>query len=226
MNRISIPRSARLGAASIVALVTLLFSVGVASAHEHREVGEYSLTVGFMSEPALVGEPNGISLEVIKGHVEGDEDSGTPVEGLAETLKAEVTFAGESKQVDLRGVFGTPGAYKADIIPTQEGAYTFRFFGTIEGTDIDESFTSGPETFSEAQSTDSISFPAATEADGGSAVADAEDKADSARTLAIVGIVAGVLGLAAGAAGMLMAMNAKSARATGATTTTVPESGD
>lgn len=209
-------RNARLGIASVFALVTLLFSVGVASAHEHRELGEYTVEVGFMFEPALVNEPNGLFLAVVKG----DEETGTPVEGLAETLDAEITYGGETKVVALRGVFDSPGAYTADIIPTQEGAYTFRFFGTIEGMEIDESFTSGPETFAEVQSSENISFPASTDASD-SAAADVKDTADSARTLAIVGIVVGVLGLAAGAAGMFMAMNARSARADTTTVSTV-----
>jgi len=215
MNHVSSIRVSRLGITSIIVLVSLVFSGGVANAHEHREVGEYILTVGFSSEPALVNEPNGVSLEVISG----DEETGTPVEGLAETLNAEITYAGETKQVELAAVFNAPGAYEANLIPTQEGAYTFRFFGTIEGVEIDESFTSGPDTFSEVLSTATISFPAATEA-GNDAAADAQDDADSARTLAIIGIVVGVLGLAAGAASIAMAMNARTARA-GTTTSSL-----
>jgi hypothetical protein len=193
-----------------VAAILLLGLAATASAHEHREVGDYEFTVGFNVEPALINEPNALSLDVQLGH----GDDGTPVEGLQETLEAEVIFGGETKDLELRARFGQPGAYTADIIPTQEGAYSFRIFGTIEGTEIDETFTGGPDTFSEVASTESIAFPAtAAEADdsANNAVSDAQDTADSARTLAIVGIIAGVLGLAAGAAGIMMAMNARKA---------------
>lgn len=205
-----------------LSVVLMLALASTASAHEHREVGEYELTVGFSTEPALINEPNGLSLAVQLGH----GDDGTPVEGLQETLDAEITYAGETKDLELRASFGQPGSYTADVFPTAEGAYTFRIFGTIEGMEIDESFTGGPDTFSEVESTSNIAFPAGETSadDGGGAASEAQDTADSARTLAIIGIIAGVLGLAAGAAGAMMAMNARSARTT---TETVPrEAGD
>jgi hypothetical protein len=196
--------------------ILVLFMVGVlavmtgavASAHEHREVGEYGITVGFLNEPALVDEPNGLSLRV-----ETHEDE-APVEGLAGSLQAEVRHGGETKQLELRAAFGDPGLYVSDFIPTATGAYTFHITGEIEGMPIDEEFTSGPETFSEVESKESLAFPAVTAAGGaGSAVDDAQDTADSARTLAIAGLVVGVLGLAAGATGLLAATRARSARA-------------
>jgi hypothetical protein len=80
--------------------------------------------------------------------------------------------------------------------------------------EVDESFTSGPETFSEIEAVDDIAFPAvASEGDSTSAAtADAQDAADSARTLAIGGIIVGLLGLVAGGAGIMMALNARTDR--------------
>ncbi len=202
----------RLFAVSLATTLLLVLATS-ASAHEHREVGEYEFTVGFMSEPALVNEPNGLSLAVQLGH----GDDGTPVEGLHETLEAEITYAGETQPLELRARFGQPGSYTADVFPTAEGTYTFRIFGTIEGMEIDESFTGGPDTFSEVESTNAIAFPASEsglDEGGSSAVTEAQDAADSAQTLAIIGIIAGVLGLAAGAAGVMMAMNARTSRTT------------
>jgi hypothetical protein len=193
--------------AGSLAFVLLIALAMTASAHEHREVGDYELTVGFSVEPALINEPNGLSLAVQVG----TEDDGPPVEGLQETLEAEVTYAGETKPLELRARFGQPGSYIADIFPTAEGAYTFRIFGTIEGMEIDESFTSGPETFSEVESTGDIAFPAAATDDGGdadAAVAEAQDAADSARTLAIIGITLSVISLAAVAGGVIGVMKA------------------
>src|SRR5690349_7771924 len=93
----------RVGLASIIALVALLVSTSISSAHEHKDVGEYTLTVGFLNEPAIANQPNGASLEVVTGHDDAVEDSGTPVEGLADSLQVEVTFGGESKTYDLEG---------------------------------------------------------------------------------------------------------------------------
>src|SRR5688500_13135541 len=47
-----------------MAVTLLLGLAATASAHEQREVGDYKLTVGFSTEPALINEPNGLSLDV------------------------------------------------------------------------------------------------------------------------------------------------------------------
>lgn len=203
-------------AASLAALVLLLTS-SLASAHEHRDVGDYTVTVGFLNEPALVDEPNGLYLRIEHGH-EDEGEAVTPVEGLASALKADVRFGSETRELTLRAAFGDPGLYVSDFIPTAEGAYTFRITGTIEDTPIDEEFTSGPETFSEVEGKDTMNFPAVG-GDTDNAVSDAQDTADSARTLAIAGIIVGVLGLAAGIAGLMAAMNARSTRSGEARTT-------
>lgn len=190
-------------------LLALVAYVGTASAHEHREVGDYEITIGFKGEPALVGQPNGLDLRVAKGH----GDDGTPVEGLAETLQAEIRYGDQSMPLTLRGVWNTPGAYTADVIPSAVGAYTFHISGTIEGTEIDETFTSGPETFSEVGGVEALTFPAAgaADAEADSAVQDAQDDADSARMLATIAIAVGAAGLALGVIGMAAARRGRPA---------------
>lgn len=202
----NVPNRTRRWLIASFSLALLFAFTSAASAHEGREVGEYELTVGFSEEPALVNEPNGLYLLI---HRAGNESA--VLEGLQETLQAEISYAGETMPLDISPSFRQPGNYTADIFPTAEGTYTFRIFGTIEGTEIDESFTSGPETFSDIESVEAIAIPAVA-GDGSAAASDAQDTANSARTLAIVGIIAGVLGLAAGAAGVMMAMTARSAR--------------
>ena len=78
-------------------------------------------------EPAYEGQKNGVSLRVTK------RDSITePVEGLEDTLQVEVTHlpSDTSREMPLRTIFGDPGHYTADLIPTAPGHYRFRFFGT------------------------------------------------------------------------------------------------
>jgi hypothetical protein len=201
------PYARRALAAGLVALLALALGVAGVSAHEHREVGDYELTVGFWTEPAIVDEPNGLSLDVQLGH--GDE--GTPVEGLEETLQAEVAFGGQTMPLELSAAFGMPGRYRADFIPTEPGTYSFRIFGSIEGMELDETFTGGPDTFSEVESKDALNFPPVADsgAETAAAVTDAQDTADSARTLAIIGIIAGVIGIAVGVGGFMMARSAR-----------------
>jgi hypothetical protein len=76
-------------------VLTLLVGIGAVSAHEHREVGEYSIEVGFLEEPVYTGDKSG--LELFVAHHESEE----PVEGLEETLSAEVTFGDETRELEL-----------------------------------------------------------------------------------------------------------------------------
>lgn len=196
----------RLVVALAIATAGLMASIGLAGAHEHRHVGEYEIVVGFLNEPAIVEEPNGLSLRVTKGEGEAAQ----PVEGLADTLQAEVIYGDQTMPLTLEPAFGQPGSYRANFIPTAEGAYTFHIFGTIEGTPIDERFTSGPETFSEVHSRADLSFPKrvppASEIEG--MAAQASDAAATARLLGIAGLVVGLLGLIAGASGLVLARRA------------------
>lgn len=185
---------------AVLALLAFALMVSGASAHEHRKVGNDQFIVGFLTEPAIVEEPNGLDLRV-------QTADGKPVEGLANTLKAEVKYGGQTMPLTLGPVFNQPGAYAAHFIPTATGAYTFHIFGTLGQTPINESFTSGPNTFAEVASRSAVSFPDKVEPVGQvqQTASAAGDTATSARTLGIVGIVVGALGLIVGLTGLLIA---------------------
>lgn len=201
---------------SLVAVMAMLaFTTLVAGAHEPREVGSYELVVGFMVEPAVEGVQNGVDLRVrIPAETEGGEP--TPVEGLEETLQVEITHvaSGVSKTTGLRTIFRDPGHYTADLIPTAPGQYRFRFFGSIEGLEIDETFESGPGRFGDVQSSAELQFPqqlpTMREVEGavrgaqGSAQ-QAQDSASAANSLAIAGVVLGAVGAVSGVAALVMA---------------------
>ena len=156
----------------------------------------------------------------------GGHDHGelVPVEGLEQTLLVEVTHIGSgvSKSMRLTRVIGDPGHYRAGLIPTAPGNYRFRFFGTVEGHQVDETFESGPNTFSTVNPAGDLYFPerqatvreiegavrgAQTSAERAQdAAIEASDNASSARMLGIAGIVLGVLGIGAGAAGLAVGL--------------------
>ncbi len=154
----------------VVGLIALLALVSPAAAlaHEQRDIanGTYHLVVGFLNEPAFVDQQNGLSLRVSKlgaapaTPTASDEDAvGTPVEGLADTLKVDVIFGDQTMALPLEPEFRDPGAYRAIFFPTAEGDYTFHIFGDIEGTAVDETFTSSPEGFSSVESIEPLRFP-------------------------------------------------------------------
>jgi hypothetical protein len=143
--------SARRLAAVLAASLLALLATGIASAHEERDVAGYSFAVGFMDEPVYVGQKSGLEFFVNKGT--------TPVEGLEKTIKAQVIYQGQTRDLPLDARFGQKGAYESVFFPTAAGAYTFHLTGTVEGKPIDESFTSSPTGFNEVQELSGGQFP-------------------------------------------------------------------
>lgn len=208
---------------SIVSIAVLAISMfsQTAFAHERRTVGQYNLVAGWIVEPALEGQKNGIDLRVTTG------TDAKPVEGLEKTLKVEITHidTGTTKVFDIRTIFRDPGHYTNDLLLTAPGNYSLRFFGNIESLAINETFTSSPTTFGDVDPIADIQFPiklsSAREIDSGVKGAqsastqaqvearDAKDSASSARLLAIVGIAAGAIGIGLGAASFSAARKRK-----------------
>jgi hypothetical protein len=180
------------------ALAFAIIGAAPAFAHGTRTEGELALTVGWANEPALVGQPNAVQLEIAR--------DGEPVLGAEETLKVAVLVGSESTDpLALRAVFDAPGEYRADIIPTVVGGYTFRFTGKVGDADIDRSFSSRKDGFDEVTGTTEIAFPkqAPSTTELASKLAavqrDAEDAKSSvatARMLGIGGLVVGIAGVA------------------------------
>ena len=102
----------------------------------------------------------------------------------------------QTRDLEISAVFGQPGAYRSVFFPTAAGPYTFRITGTLDGEPIDESFTSGPDTFSEVRDVTAGQFPVAFPATA-DIVRDAEAGA-AAATTATIALVLGGAGLVAG----------------------------
>ena len=178
-----IGRSAVLGAA-----LTIIVGAATVLAHESRDVGDHSYVVGFIDEPVFTGQKSGLEF----GAFHGEE----PLEGLEETLSATVTFGDQTRDLEISPRFGEPGWYESVFFPTAAGPYTFRIFGEVEGEPFDESFTSGPDTFTEVQDVTGGQFPVQFPATG-DVVRDAEAGAGAATTSTIA-LVLGAAGLVAG----------------------------
>jgi hypothetical protein len=198
----------------------LILPAAAALAHEGRSQGDLEMVAGFGTEPAYAGQPNSVQLIVVH--------DGEPVVDLGDTLDVEVSFGHQSQRFTLEpnfavGAFGEPGDYRAWFIPTRAGQYTFRFTGTIEGEDVDQTFTSGPRTFGDVEDTNQIQFPVQDPTNGelaeridqevprlasatdeaSAAAAAADDDASSAKTFAIIALAVGALGVALAAGALL-----------------------
>lgn len=206
MLRIFFRKAGMTSALTVLALSTLILSAPPASAHETRQVGEYEFVVGWWTEPAFANQPNGPEVTITRA-------GKAVVEGVE--LTADLTFGEETVTYPLEpafivGIFGDPGNYNADLVPTRPGTYAFRIYGTVEGNEVDEVFTSGPETFNDIQDPASTAFPAAdpnnaelseriqTESDRVAALkTQTEEDVSSARTFGLIGLIVGVVGLVA-----------------------------
>lgn len=208
-----------------LAATAVLVLLPAAPALAHTEVGEGGLRmiVGFGTEPAYSGQPNSVEVLLTPG--------GRPVADLRPgDLQVEVRYGDASTTMDLEpnfasGVFGEPGDYRAWFVPSEPGEYTFHITGTVDGEEVDEEVTSGPNTFSEVIDVAEVTFPEvqapsneelatriereSSRASDALAAADglvaAEGDASSARTIALIAIVVGALGLIAGIAGLAAA---------------------
>ncbi len=201
-----------------VLAITLLMSVtymlvfpGSASAHERRNVSKYEFVVGFIVEPPFEGQKNGVDFRVT--------DTGTkkPVEGVEKTVQVEITHvpSGVSRTFKLRTIFRDPGHYTADLLLTAPGYYRMRFFGAIEGTNVNETFNSrsGGGNFSDVESSVDIQFPIKVpEVREIDAFArhieeenhEIEESATKAGAMATAGIILGAIGTIAGGVSLII----------------------
>jgi hypothetical protein len=205
-------RSMRAMFAASLCGALMLLGAAPALAHEGRKLGDLEMEVGWGTEPAYSGEVN--SVQILLVH------DGKPVVDLGDTLDVEVTFGDQTQSFPLEpffeeGEFGTPGDYRAWLFPTTPGQYSFHFTGTIDGEDIDETFTSGPSTFADVENPQSVEFPVQQPSTGelaeridrveprlASAIGDVQDDvqataddASSAKTIGLIGLVVGAIGL-------------------------------
>jgi len=205
-------RLSRLGLLAALAMLIVAVVPSVALAHETRTVaGNYKFVVGFLNEPALVDQPNGIDLTVT------DINTGQPTLGVEKSLKAQIIFGGESEDVTLSPRFNLPGKYTAYVIPTKTGTWKFHFTGKINSDNIDELFTSGPGRFNDVEAAQPVQFPAketplldlSTQASSAqSAAASAKTTANLAIAVGLGGVLVGIAGVAVG--GVALARSRKS----------------
>jgi hypothetical protein len=181
----------------LVALIALLVVPATAFAHERRTIGngKYDVTVGWDTEPAYAGLKNGASIRI----AQAGSNPAVPVEGADKTLKVSIRQGASTREFSLRAVFGQPGYYIADIVPTRDGDYQWTFTGSINGDQINERFDTADGKFNGVEPVTALQFPQALPdpSQESAAVNAAQSEAQSARMLAMAGIGVGLLGLIA-----------------------------
>jgi hypothetical protein len=116
--------------ACLIASSLLIFNIQFALAHETITAGDYQIEVGWLSEPPIAGQMNGIIVNITKG---ADEE---PVEGIS-NLVVSVTYGGQSKALLLQPLGeDTPGQFVAPVLPSIPGQYTVQLSGKLGDTDM------------------------------------------------------------------------------------------
>ena len=219
----------------MTALAALVIAALPAAAHDHVHVDPYEFTVGWTTEPSVLGAPNGLDLGI---NVDVGNNTTAPVLNAHNDLTATVSFGTISAPKALAPQFGQPGWYTFDIIPTREGTYSVRIVGTLNGTAInisvdlespearadlefpitDPSPTElaanlGAAQFMVAQLTARVAALEASSGGGNGTIATrlAALEADNAslKSTATLAELLAVVGLLAGVAGVALAMRAK-----------------
>ena len=131
-----------------------------AAAHEQRDIAGLHAEVGWGIEPTYAGFQNSVQLILTDANDQ-------PVTDLGDTLNVAVTSGNQTTELPVVPDFslgpdvdGDPGDYRAWIVPTRPGTYSFHFTGTIRGQAVDETFTSSETTFDDVADPTAIEVPA------------------------------------------------------------------
>lgn len=140
-------RRVALGIAAIV-----FMSLGSAAAHERKTAGNFLLVIGWGEEPAFTGSRNSVVVAV--------SDSAGPLKEAGASLSVEIVFGAERVTLPLEPAFNRPHEYRAWLVPTRAGTYTFHVMGKVRDQAIDVTSTCSESTFHCVAEASDIQFPA------------------------------------------------------------------
>ena len=142
--------------AGLLAFIGLTLNFQLVLAHEEIIVGDYTLEIGWLSEPPVVGQQNAIVVNVLTS------SSDQPVEDVS-GLTVTISYGGQNKILMLQPQGeDTPGQFVAPLIPTIPGLYTLKLGGTLGETAVNAE--AEPE---EVENADTLQFPNASAAQKG-----------------------------------------------------------
>ena len=180
----------KLIALALIAALVLAFAIPlIALAHTKLTVGPYTIEVGWVDEPPVVGLKNAVAVNI------STTSDDQPVDGVS-TLNVTVSMGGQDKPLDLHPLGeDTPGQYAADFIPTRRGTYTVKLTGKISDTEVITNVD-----IEEAVDPSTLQFPDTqlpTISTLQNTVTDLASQVASTRILGLAGLAVGVVGLVA-----------------------------
>lgn len=112
---------------------------GTAFGHTIDSVDKYRLEIGWMNEPVVSGETNGIELFVspLEPGLELKEQKFKDgISGLDRSLKMQLLYKEEKIILSLSPDHNIPGKYYAFVNPTKSGFYQANILGNIEAIPV------------------------------------------------------------------------------------------
>jgi hypothetical protein len=174
----------------IMLLAAVLAFPQIAWAHQNVTVGDFNVEYGWMSEPAVVGQPNAVVINITPKDFAASGDAQPPDQDVS-AFTVTALFGGQSKALELQPLGeSTPGQFIAPITPMRPGVYTIHLGGKIGTTDFNTDVT--PE---EVKTSDVVQFP----------VLDASVSDQAAPAINIWGILA-IAGVVLGAIGTVLGL--------------------
>ena len=139
----------------ILSLLLIPSIAGIAYAHTVDAVGEYRVEIGWMNEPVMSGETNGLELYVsplidcpdisIPMECANSQEFQNGIEGLKKLLKIQFVYdKTETITLPLVADHDVPGKYYAFITPTVSGYFQANLIGKILDTPVNLSMHPPP----------------------------------------------------------------------------------
>ena len=123
-------RKRNLLTACLIASILTILSFQFAFAHETVTAGNYQIEIGWLTEPPISGQMNGIVVNITQGAEE------QPVEDVSD-LVVSVVYGDQTRALLLQPLGeDTPGQFVAPILPTIPGQYTVQLSGKLGDTDL------------------------------------------------------------------------------------------
>lgn len=215
----------------LVVCLILLATAPSAWAHTHRVITingqQVEFVIGWVNEPSYANEINFVDFwahYINATCPQGTVSTVCPVYGLDQSLQVQVLLGGQSEVLQFSPNLSNDvpplfyGEYTAPLTPTVPGTISFRVFGNVNNTAVNETFTCGPTTFECVDPASEIQFP--TQISSGSdlqtslsnaqsqianmqtQITNLQSQLQNAYLIGGVGIVVGVVGVVIGAVAM------------------------
>ena len=142
--------------AATVLLSFLAFNLQPVLAHEEADFGDIKIVAGWVNEPPLANQLNGIVLMI------SQVSNGQPVNNALAQLDITLQKGAESIPLNFQPT-EEAGSYTATILPTQTGQYAIVMRGTVAGQAIN-----GQIEIEDVEDTARFTFPPVESTDGSS----------------------------------------------------------